>query len=143
MGVFAEGERGVLGSLETGRAHDEDGSGADGTMTREQLLTDPDQAADFVERTRVDALRIAIGTSHGAYKFSRRPTGDILAIDRIKAIHARIPNTHLVMHGSSSIPQEWLEGIREHGGVYKKTHGGPGAGIQKRNKERGRKVNIE
>jgi fructose-bisphosphate aldolase, class II len=143
IGVSVEGELGVLGSLETGQAHDEDGSGADGTMTREQLLTDPDQAADFVERTRVDALAIAIGTSHGAYKFSRRPTGDILAIDRIKAIHARIPNTHLVMHGSSSIPQEWLEVIREHGGDIKETYGVPVAEIQNGIRHGVRKVNID
>src|SRR6202022_3153198 len=143
IGVTVEAELGVLGSLETMKGDKEDGHGAEGTMTREQLLTDVGQAADFVKLTGCDALAIAIGTSHGAYKFTRKPTGDILAIDRIKQIHARIPNTHLVMHGSSSIPQEWLEVIREHGGDIKETYGGPGAGIQKRNKERGRKVNIE
>src|ERR1700736_1427002 len=143
IGVSVEGELGVLGSLETGQAHEEDGSGADGTMTREQLLTDPDQAADFVERTRVDAPAIAIGTSHGASNFSRRPTGDILAIDRVKAIHARIPNTHLVMHGSSSIPQEWLEVIREHGGDIKETYGVPVAEIQNGIRHGVRKVNID
>src|SRR5436190_17342842 len=119
VGVSVEGELGVLGSLETGEAHEEDGSGAGGVLAREQLLTDPEQAADFVAETGVDALAIAIGTSHGAYKFSRQPTGDILAIDRIKQIHARIPDTHLVMYGSSSVPQEWLNVIREHGGDIK------------------------
>ena len=102
LGVSVEGELGCLGSLETMKGDKEDGHGTDATMTREMLLTDPEQAADFVKKTGVDALAIAIGTSHGAYKFTRKPTGDILAIDRIKAIHARIPNTHLVMHGSSS-----------------------------------------
>jgi len=116
IGVTVEAELGVLGSLETMRGDKEDGHGAEGTMTREQLLTDPDQAADFVKKTQCDALAIAIGTSHGAYKFTRKPTGDILAIQRIKEIHARIPNTHLVMHGSSSVPQEWLEVIRKYGG---------------------------
>ena len=108
IGVTVEGELGCLGSLETMKGDKEDGHGAEGTMTREQLLTDPDQAADFVKTTQLDALAIAIGTSHGAYKFTRKPTGDILAIDRIKEIHARIPNTHLVMHGSSSVPQDLL-----------------------------------
>jgi fructose-bisphosphate aldolase class II len=112
IGVTVEGELGCLGSLETMRGDKEDGHGADGTMTRDMLLTDPEQAADFVRKTHCDALAIAIGTSHGAYKFTRKPTGDILAIDRIKAIHQRIPNTHLVMHGSSSVPQEWLKIIR-------------------------------
>ncbi|HJV92728.1 MAG TPA: ketose-bisphosphate aldolase, partial [Azonexus sp.] len=108
IGVSVEGELGCLGSLETGEAGEEDGIGAAGKLDHAQLLTDPEEAADFVARTGVDALAIAIGTSHGAYKFTRPPTGEILAIDRIKAIHARIPNTHLVMHGSSSVPQEWL-----------------------------------
>ena len=108
IGVTVEGELGVLGSLETLQGDKEDGHGAEGKMTREQLLTDPDQAAEFVKQTQCDALAIAIGTSHGAYKFSRKPTGDILAIERIKEIHARIPNTHLVMHGSSSVPQDLL-----------------------------------
>jgi fructose-bisphosphate aldolase class II len=117
IGVTVEAELGVLGSLETMKGDKEDGHGAEGTMTREQLLTDPDQAADFVKKTQCDALAIAIGTSHGAYKFTRKPTGDILAIQRIKEINARIPNTHLVMHGSSSVPQEWLEIIRKYGGV--------------------------
>ena len=116
VGVTVEAELGVLGSLETMKADKEDGIGAEGTMTREQLLTNPDQAVDFVAQTQCDALAIAIGTSHGAYKFTRKPTGDILAIDRLKEIHARLPNTHLVMHGSSSVPQELLALIREYGG---------------------------
>ena len=143
VGVSVEGELGCLGSLESGRAGKEDGSGAEGELTREQLLTDPEQAADFVSRTRVDALAIAIGTSHGAYKFSRRPTGDILAIDRIKAIHARIPGTHLVMHGSSSVPQEWLAVIREYGGELKETYGVPLEEIQEGIRHGVRKVNID
>ncbi|OZB03267.1 MAG: fructose-1,6-bisphosphate aldolase, partial [Idiomarina sp. 34-48-12] len=114
-GVSVEGELGVLGSLETGEAGEEDGVGAEGKLTHDQLLTDPEEAAQFVRATNVDALAIACGTSHGAYKFSRPPTGDILAIDRIKEIHKRIPNTHLVMHGSSSVPQEWLKVINEFG----------------------------
>jgi fructose-bisphosphate aldolase class II len=121
----------------------EDGHGAEGTMTREQLLTDPDQAADFIKQTGADALAIAIGTSHGAYKFSRKPTGDILAIDRIKAINARIPNTHLVMHGSSSVPQELLQIIRENGGEMKETYGVPVEEIQEGIKHGVRKVNID
>ena len=129
IGVTVEGELGCLGSLETMRGDKEDGHGADGTMTREMLLTDPDQAADFVDATQLDALAIAIGTSHGAYKFSRKPTGDILAIDRIKAIHKRIPNTHLVMHGSSS-PQDLLAEIREFGDM-KETYGVPVEEIRK------------
>ena len=130
VGVSVEGELGCLGSLETGEAGEEDGIGAAGKLSHDMMLTDPDQAADFVTQTGVDALAIAIGTSHGAYKFSRKPTGDILAIDRIKAIHARIPNTHLVMHGSSSVPQEWLAIIREHGGSIKETYGVPVVEIQ-------------
>lgn len=116
IGVSVEAELGVLGSLETMMGDKEDGHGAEGTMTREQLLTDPDQAADFVKKTNCDALAIAIGTSHGAYKFTKKPTGDILAIDRIKEIHARIPNTHLVMHGSSSVPQDEVARINAAGG---------------------------
>jgi fructose-bisphosphate aldolase class II len=143
VGVSVEGELGCLGSLESGRAGKEDGSGAEGQLTRDQLLTDPEQAADFVRRTGVDALAIAIGTSHGAYKFSRRPTGDILAIDRIKAIHARVPGTHLVMHGSSSVPQEWLAVIREHGGELKETYGVPVEEIQEGIRHGVRKVNID
>ncbi len=142
-GVSVEGELGVLGSLESGMAAEEDGSGAEGKLTRDQLLTDPAQAADFVRRTGVDALAIAIGTSHGAYKFSRKPTGDILAIDRIKEIHAHIPNTHLVMHGSSSVPQEWLEIIRENGGQIKETYGVPVEEIREGIRHGVRTVNID
>ena len=143
VGVSVEGELGVLGSLETGEAGEEDGSGAEGVLTHDQLLTDPAQAADFVRETGVDALAIAIGTSHGAYKFSRRPTGDILAIDRIREIHARIPNTHLVMHGSSSVPQEWLEVIREYGGQIKETYGVPLEEIREGIRHGVRKINID
>jgi fructose-bisphosphate aldolase class II len=143
VGVSVEGELGVLGSLETGQAGEEDGSGAEGTLDHDQLLTDPDQAVDFVNATGVDALAIAIGTSHGAYKFSRKPTGDILAIDRIREIHARLPNTHLVMHGSSSVPQEWLNIIREHGGEIKETYGVPVEEIQNGIRYGVRKVNID
>jgi fructose-bisphosphate aldolase class II len=143
LGVTVEGELGCLGSLETMKGDKEDGHGAEGTMTREQLLTDPEQAADFVKRTQLDALAIAIGTSHGAYKFSRKPTGDILAIDRIKEIHRRIPNTHLVMHGSSSVPQELLEQIRQYGGHMKETYGVPVSEIQEAIKHGVRKINID
>ncbi|WP_448190968.1 class II fructose-bisphosphate aldolase [Azospirillum sp. sgz301742] len=143
VGVSVEGELGCLGSLETGHAGEEDGSGAAGKLSHDQLLTDPEQAADFVERTGVDALAIAIGTSHGAYKFTRRPTGDVLAIDRVRAIHARIPDTHLVMHGSSSVPQEWLEIIRAHGGSIRETYGVPIAEIQEGIRNGVRKVNID
>jgi fructose-bisphosphate aldolase class II len=143
VGVSVEGELGCLGSLESGTAGEEDGVGAEGVLTHDQLLTDPEQAADFVARTGVDALAIAIGTSHGAYKFSRQPTGDILAIDRIKAIHARIPHTHLVMHGSSSVPQEWLAIIREHGGDIKETYGVPVEEIREGIRNGVRKVNID
>jgi fructose-bisphosphate aldolase class II len=143
IGVTVEAELGVLGSLETMKGDKEDGHGAEGTMTREQLLTDPDQAADFVRQTQCDALAIAIGTSHGAYKFTRKPTGDILAIQRIKEIHARIPNTHLVMHGSSSVPQEWLEIIRKHGGNMKETYGVPVEEIVEGIKHGVRKINID
>jgi len=143
IGVTVEAELGVLGSLETMKGDKEDGHGAEGTMTREQLLTDPNQAADFVQKTQCDALAIAIGTSHGAYKFSRKPTGDILAIGRIKEIHARIPNTHLVMHGSSSVPQELLAEIRQFGGDMKETYGVPVEEIQEGIKHGVRKVNID
>jgi fructose-bisphosphate aldolase, class II len=143
IGVTVEGELGCLGSLETMKGDKEDGHGAEGTMTREQLLTDPEQAADFIKKTGADALAIAIGTSHGAYKFTRKPTGDILAIDRIKAIHARIPNTHLVMHGSSSVPQDLLDIIRANGGEMKETYGVPVAEIQEGIKHGVRKVNID
>ena len=143
VGVTVEGELGCLGSLESGEAGEEDGSGAEGKLTHDQMLTDPDQAADFVERTGVDALAIAIGTSHGAYKFSRKPTGDILAIERIKQIHAKVPNTHLVMHGSSSVPQDWLEIIRQYGGKLKETYGVPVEEIQEGIKHGVRKINID
>ena len=143
VGVTVEGELGCLGSLESGEAGEEDGSGAEGKLTHDQMLTDPDQAADFVAQTGVDALAIAIGTSHGAYKFSRKPTGDILAIDRIKAIHARIPQTHLVMHGSSSVPQEWLATIRAYGGQIKETFGVPVEEIQEGIRHGVRKINID
>ena len=143
VGVSVEGELGCLGSLETGTAGEEDGVGAKGKLDHSQLLTDPEQAADFVNLTGVDALAIAIGTSHGAYKFSRKPTGEILAIGRIKEIHARIPNTHLVMHGSSSVPQQWLEVIRDHGGQIKETYGVPVEEIKEGIRHGVRKINID
>lgn len=143
VGVSVEGELGCLGSLETMTAGKEDGSGAEGALTHDMLLTDPDQAADFVRQTGVDALAIAIGTSHGAYKFTRKPTGDILAIQRIKEINARIPNTHLVMHGSSSVPQDWLAVIRDNGGEMKETYGVPVEEIQDGIKHGVRKINID
>ena len=143
LGVTVEGELGCLGSLETMRGDKEDGHGTDATMTREQLLTDPEQAADFVKKTQLDALAIAIGTSHGAYKFTRKPTGDILAIERIKEIHRRIPNTHLVMHGSSSVPQDLLAEIRQYGGEMKETYGVPVEEIQEAIKHGVRKINID
>ena len=142
-GVSVEGELGCLGSLETGMAEKEDGSGADGVLSHEQLLTDPEQAAEFVKATKVDALAIAIGTSHGAYKFTRPPTGDILAINRVKEINARIPDTHLVMHGSSSVPQDWLHIINEFGGDMGQTYGVPLEEIQEGIKHGVRKVNID
>ncbi len=142
-GVSVEGELGCLGSLETGEMGEEDGHGADGVLSMDQLLTDPEQAADFVQKTGVDALAIAIGTSHGAYKFTRPPTGDILAIGRIKEIHARLPNTHLVMHGSSSVPQDWLAIINEFGGDMGETYGVPVEEIQEGIKNGVRKVNID
>ena len=142
-GVSVEGEIGCLGSLETGMAGEEDGIGAEGTLSHDQLLTDPDEAARFVKDTGVDALAIAIGTSHGAYKFSRKPTGDILAIGRVKEINARIPNTHLVMHGSSSVPQDWLAIINEFGGEIPETYGVPVEEIQEGIRHGVRKVNID
>ncbi|MDA8921133.1 fructose-bisphosphate aldolase class II [Gammaproteobacteria bacterium] len=142
-GVSVEGEIGCLGSLETGMAGEEDGIGAEGVLSREQMLTDPQEAEDFVNATGVDALAIAVGTSHGAYKFSRPPTGDILAISRIKEIHAKIPNTHLVMHGSSSVPQEWLTIINEFGGEIPETYGVPVSEIQEGIRHGVRKVNID
>lgn len=143
VGVSVEGELGCLGSLETGTAGEEDGVGAEGVLDHSQLLTDPEEAADFVKKTGVDALAIAIGTSHGAYKFTRPPTGEILAINRIKEIHARIPNTHLVMHGSSSVPQEWLKIINEFGGNMGETYGVPVEEIIEGIKHGVRKVNID
>ncbi len=142
-GVSVEGEIGCLGSLETGMAGEEDGVGAEGVLDHSQLLTDPEEAARFVADTGVDALAIAIGTSHGAYKFTRPPTGDILSIQRIKEIHARIPNTHLVMHGSSSVPQDWLAVINEFGGDIKETYGVPVEQIVEAIKYGVRKVNID
>lgn len=143
VGVSVEGEIGVLGSLETRGGEQEDGHGAEGVLAREQLLTDPEQAAQFVSATQVDALAIAIGTSHGAYKFSRKPTGDVLVLDRVREIHARIPDTHLVMHGSSSVPQEWLDLINAFGGEIPETYGVPVEEIQQGIKHGVRKVNID
>jgi len=142
-GVSVEGELGCLGSLETGQAGEEDGVGAEGILSMEQMLTDPEEAADFVKRTKVDALAIAIGTSHGAYKFTKPPTGDILSIKRVKEIHARIPDTHLVMHGSSSVPQDWLEIINTYGGNMGKTYGVPVEEIVEAIKFGVRKINID
>lgn len=142
-GVSVEGELGVLGSLESGLAGKEDGVGAEGKLDHAQLLTDPEEAADFVERTGVDALAIAIGTSHGAYKFTQPPTGETLAISRVAQIHARIPNTHLVMHGSSSVPQEWLKIINQYGGEIPQTYGVPVDEIVKAIRHGVRKVNID
>jgi fructose-bisphosphate aldolase, class II len=143
VGVSVEGEIGVLGSLETGTGEKEDDHGAEGKLAHEQLLTDPEQAAQFVKDTHVDALAIAIGTSHGAYKFSRKPTGDVLVIERVREIHARIPDTHLVMHGSSSVPQEWLDVINDFGGDIPQTYGVPIEEIQAGIKHGVRKVNID
>jgi len=142
-GVSVEGELGVLGSLETGEAGEEDGSGAEGKLDAGQLLTDPEQAKDFVAQTGVDALAIACGTSHGAYKFSKPPTDDTLAISRIKEIHTAIPETHLVMHGSSSVPQEWLKVINDFGGDMPETYGVPVEQIAEGIKHGVRKVNID
>ena len=143
VGVSVEGELGVLGSLETGQGEAEDGHGAEGKLERDQLLTDPDQARDFVGQTGVDALAIAMGTSHGAYKFSRQPDGDILALDVVREIHARLPNTHLVMHGSSSVPQELQEAFNKFGGKMPQTWGVPLAEIQEGIRYGVRKVNID
>ena len=142
-GVSVEGELGCLGSLETGQAGEEDGVGADCVLSQEQMLTDPEEAADFVSKTGVDALAIACGTSHGAYKFSRPPTGDLLTIDRIRQINQRIPNTHLVMHGSSSVPQEWLAVINQNGGEIPETYGVPVEQICEGIKHGVRKINID
>ena len=143
IGVSVEGELGCLGSLETGMGEKEDGHGADGKLSQDQLLTDPNEAADFVKATGVDALAIAIGTSHGAYKFTRPPTGAVLRIDRIKEIHARIPNTHLVMHGSSSVPQDWLKTINQFGGAMGETYGVPVEEIVEGIRHGVRKINID
>ncbi len=143
VGVSVEGELGCLGNLETGEAGEEDGIGAEGKLDHSQMLTDPEEAALFVKATQLDALAIAIGTSHGAYKFTREPTGDILAISRVKEIHARIPNTHLVMHGSSSVPQDLLALINQYGGKMKQTYGVPVSEIQEAIKHGVRKVNID
>ena len=143
VGVTVEGELGCLGSLETGEAGEEDGVGAAGKLDHSALLTDPEQAADFVKQTQLDALAIAIGTSHGAYKFTRKPTGDILAIGRVKEINKRIPNTHLVMHGSSSVPQDLLDIINQYGGKMKQTYGVPIEEIQEAIKHGVRKINID
>ncbi|MEN9892023.1 MAG: hypothetical protein RLY78_2318 [Pseudomonadota bacterium] len=143
VGVTVEGELGCLGNLETGDAGEEDGIGAAGKLDHSQMLTDPEEAARFVQETQLDALAIAIGTSHGAYKFSRPPTGDILAISRVKEIHARIPNTHLVMHGSSSVPQDLRAIINQYGGAMKETYGVPVSEIQEAIKYGVRKINID
>ncbi|MEK7758566.1 MAG: class II fructose-bisphosphate aldolase, partial [Pseudomonadota bacterium] len=142
-GVSVEGELGCLGSLESGKAGEEDGHGAEGTLDHSQLLTDPNEAADFVSKTKVDALAIAIGTSHGAYKFTKKPTGKVLRIDRVKEIHARIPNVHLVMHGSSSVPEDWLAIINSFGGDMGQTYGVPVSEIVEGIKNGVRKVNID
>ncbi len=142
-GVSVEGELGCLGSLETGEMGEEDGHGAEGKLDLDMLLTDPEEAANFVKQTGVDALAIAIGTSHGAYKFTKEPDGDVLRIDRIKEIHARIPDTHLVMHGSSSVPQEWLSIINNYGGDMGQTYGVPVEEIAEGIKNGVRKVNID
>jgi len=142
-GVSVEGELGCLGSLETGRMGEEDGHGAEGALEHSQLLTDPEQAADFVKKTGVDALAIAIGTSHGAYKFKKKPTGQVLRIDRVKEIHQRLPNVHLVMHGSSSVPEEWREIINSHGGEMPETYGVPVSEIVEGIRNGVRKVNID
>jgi fructose-bisphosphate aldolase class II len=143
VGVSVEGELGCLGSLETGKGDKEDGHGFEGTLSHDQLLTDPEEAVDFVAKTGVDALAVAIGTSHGAYKFSRKPTGEILAMDRIAEIHRRLPNTHLVMHGSSSVPEDLLALINEYGGEIPETYGVPVEEIQKGIKNGVRKINID
>ena len=142
-GVSVEGELGCLGSLETGEAGEEDGIGAEGKLDMDQLLTDPDEAADFVRKTNVDALAIAIGTSHGAYKFTKQPTGKVLRIDRVKEIHARIPTVHLVMHGSSAVPQDWLKVINDYGGDMPQTYGVPVEEVVEGIKNGVRKVNID
>jgi len=143
QGVSVEGELGCLGSLESGEGEQEDGHGAVGELSREQLLTDPDEAARFVEETGVDALAVAIGTSHGAYKFTSKPTGEVLAMTRIEEIHAKLPNTHLVMHGSSSVPQDLQDIINQYGGQMKQTYGVPVKEIQRGIKSGVRKINVD
>jgi len=143
QGVSVEGELGCLGSLESGEGEQEDGHGAVGELSREQLLTDPDEAARFVEETGVDALAVAIGTSHGAYKFTSKPTGEVLAMTRIEEIHAKLPNTHLVMHGSSSVPQDLQDIINQYGGQMKQTYGVPVEEIQRGIKSGVRKINVD
>jgi fructose-bisphosphate aldolase, class II len=143
IGASVEGELGCLGSLETGMGEAEDGHGFEGALSHDQLLTDPDEAVQFVEATGVDALAVAIGTSHGAYKFTRKPTGEILAIGRIAEIHAKLPNTHLVMHGSSSVPEDLIALINQYGGKIPETYGVPLEEIQKGIKNGVRKVNID
>jgi fructose-bisphosphate aldolase class II len=142
-GVSVEGELGCLGSLESGTGEAEDGHGAEGELSHDQLLTDPDEAEQFVKDTGVDALAVAIGTSHGAYKFTKKPTGEVLAMDRIEAIHAKLPNTHLVMHGSSSVPQELQDIINQYGGEMKQTYGVPVEEIQRGIKSGVRKINVD
>jgi fructose-bisphosphate aldolase class II len=141
--VSVEGELGCLGSLETGAGEAEDGHGAEGVLSHDQLLTDPDEAAEFVKATNVDALAVAIGTSHGAYKFTRKPDGEVLAMERIEAIHRKLPNTHLVMHGSSSVPQELQDIINQYGGKIKQTWGVPVEEIQRGIKSGVRKINVD
>ncbi|MBA3483581.1 MAG: fructose-bisphosphate aldolase class II [Pirellulales bacterium] len=143
MGVSVEGELGCLGSLESGEGEQEDGHGATGVLSHDQLLTDPDEAERFVAETNIDALAVAIGTSHGAYKFTKKPTGEVLAMDRIEEIHRRLPNCHLVMHGSSSVPQELLEMINKYGGKLKQAWGVPVEEIQRGIKHGVRKVNVD
>lgn len=142
-GASVEGEIGVLGSLETLVAGKEDGVGAEGELTEEMLLTSVEEAKDFAGKTGVDALAIAIGTSHGAYKFTKPPTGKVLRIDRLKEIHDAIPEVHLVMHGSSSVPQDWLKVINENGGAMPQTYGVPVEEIQEGIKHGVRKVNVD
>jgi fructose-bisphosphate aldolase class II len=141
--VSVEGELGCLGSLESGHGEQEDGHGAEGQLSHDQLLTDPEEAADFVAKTGVDALAVAIGTSHGAYKFTRKPDGEVLAMNRIEEIHRRLPNTHLVMHGSSSVPQELQDLINKYGGTIKQTWGVPVEEIQRGIKHGVRKINVD
>jgi fructose-bisphosphate aldolase class II len=143
FGVSVEGELGCLGSLETGKGDKEDGHGAEGKLSMDQLLTDPSQAIDFVKRTGIDALAVAIGTSHGAYKFSKKPTGKVLAMERIEEIHQKIPNCHLVMHGSSSVPADLLAEINKYGGKIKETYGVPVEEIQRGIKAGVRKINVD